>query len=68
MSTCRGAVAPHENCPHGAACDWDDKPTVTVADLIATQDELSQGRHFSWEPLNRADRRAAAKAARRTER
>lgn len=22
MSTCQGAAAPHESCPHGRACDW----------------------------------------------
>lgn len=26
VSTCAGAPAPHENCPHGDACDWTPDP------------------------------------------
>lgn len=26
MSTCRGLPAPHDRCPHGAACDWEPLP------------------------------------------
>lgn len=67
MSTCRGATAPHENCPHGKACDWrpTDADLKTLADLDAIRAKAEFLALDGRPALNRADRRAAAKATRR---
>lgn len=54
MSTCQGALGPHDDCPYGDACDWD-------SDAPVSDPRLARLNVFSPEKraiMNRADRRA----------
>ena len=67
MSTCRGALAPHHDCPHGDACDWDGGPRLPVVErrgltvfIDGEPGPMLNTPLLTQECLaNRADRRAA---------
>lgn len=74
MSTCRGALPPHADCPHGDRCDWDGGPDIPyglqhrlptpeekgrLRDLVEAQGDLPGGPYVP----NRADRRRARRRA-----
>jgi hypothetical protein len=61
MSTCRGAAAPHEDCPHGDRCDWEPSDAAKVLTTLAM---LGRGVPSALPPTNRAQRRAAARRKR----
>ena len=67
MSTCRGALAPHTDCPHGPACDWTGAAVRTLpvaadrdsrlAFLRESLGEVAPRRPDRYTVTNRADRR-----------
>jgi hypothetical protein len=68
MSTCRGSLPPHDNCPHGDRCDWEGRPGRAEALARAATDldrqllaMATKGPAPSGSPFvpNRADRRRA---------
>lgn len=67
MSTCRGAAAPHDNCPHGENCDWDPNPSSQVAPppkpLMVEMNARMKAFGSDRGPNNRAERRKLQRAA-----
>lgn len=61
MSTCKGAPAPHEDCPHADRCDWEPSDAAKVLTTLAM---LGRGWEPAANPGNRAARRAAARRKR----
>jgi hypothetical protein len=60
MSTCQGAPAPHEDCPHGKRCDWQPSEAAKVLTTLAMLGRAQE----APEAGNRASRRAAARRKR----
>lgn len=56
MSTCKGAPAPHNNCPHGNLCDW-DRPQIEHPTIHPANDpESPESRQAAKEAADREAR------------
>lgn len=67
MSTCAGAPAPHENCPHGDACDWTPEPDfVLELPERLEPDTLAELRSMAVEGISLRERGRAWLRARQT--
>lgn len=67
MSTCRYAIPPHLDCPHGAACDYEEGAYAARKEEYRREEEARARAGLAPSgPMNRADRRRYERALRST--